>query len=116
LAALAAADVHAVAHITGGGLPGNLQRVLPPDLDAVLDRSAWDEPRVFGEIRRAGPVTEGEMLRVFNLGLGMVVAAGPGDVDAAVRALGAAGQDARVVGRLAAGAGRVSFVGRPAPA
>ncbi|MHB1929259.1 MAG: phosphoribosylformylglycinamidine cyclo-ligase [Acidimicrobiales bacterium] len=116
LAALAAADVHAVAHITGGGLPGNLQRVLPPDLDAVLDRSAWDEPRVFGEIRRAGPVTEGEMLRVFNLGLGMVVAAGPGDVDAAVRALGDAGQDARVVGRLAAGAGRVSFVGRPAPA
>ena len=62
--------LHACAHITGGGIVGNLPRALPDDLGAVLERSAWDEPRVFTEIQRLGSVAEDEMDRVFNRGVG----------------------------------------------
>ena len=62
--------LHACAHITGGGIVGNLPRVLPDGLGAVLDRSAWEEPRIFAEIQRLGSVAEDEMDRVFNRGVG----------------------------------------------
>ena len=65
--------LHACAHITGGGIVGNLPRALPADLGAVLDRSAWEEPRVFEEIQRLGSVAEDEMDRVFNRGVGMAL-------------------------------------------
>ena len=113
LAAVRAVGVHAVAHITGGGLPGNLPRVLPPDLDAVVDLGAWERPRIFGEVQAAGRVSDEEMLRVFNLGLGMVLAVGEGDVDAATDALRAAGQVPAVVGRLEAGRRQVRVTGAP---
>ena len=114
LAAVAAADVHAVAHVTGGGLPGNLSRVLPAGVDAVLDRSSWAEPRVFGEIRRLGEVDEAEMARVFNLGLGMVLVVAPDDAGTVVDALAAAGRPgAAVVGTVVPGAGHVRLAGRP---
>jgi len=67
-----AVPVHAFAHITGGGLPGNLPRVLPDGCGVVLDPGSWPVPRVFSEIQRRGDVTDDEMARVFNLGLGMV--------------------------------------------
>jgi hypothetical protein len=70
-------DVRAVAHVTGGGLVGNLPRVLPDGLDAEVDRSTWEVPRVFTEIQRHGRIDDGEMARVFNLGIGMVVAVPP---------------------------------------
>jgi phosphoribosylformylglycinamidine cyclo-ligase len=66
-------EVSAVAHITGGGLPGNLVRVLPPGVDAVVDLSTWEQPRIFDEIRHAGGIDDDEMAQVFNLGIGMVV-------------------------------------------
>jgi phosphoribosylformylglycinamidine cyclo-ligase len=114
LAALAAGDVRAVAHVTGGGLPGNLARVLPPGVDAVVDRSSWAEPRVFGEIRRLGDVDDAEMAKVFNLGVGMVLVVAPADVDAVLAALAAAGQPgAVVVGAVTPGGGDVRLVGRP---
>ncbi len=100
-AALAVSDVHAVAHITGGGLEDNLLRALPDGARAVVDRRTWAVPPIFEEIRRLGPVSDDEMARVFNLGVGMVaVVAGP-DVDAALSALGEAGRrrDARRPGR-----------------
>ena len=99
--------VHAVAHITGGGLPGNVPRVLHPDIDAVFDRDKWDTPRIFSEIQAAGGVSDEEMARVFNLGLGMVVAVGPDDEAAAIGSLLESGVAARVVGSLVAGSGRV---------
>ena len=98
-------DVRAVAHITGGGIVGNLPRVLPPGVDAVLERSAWEVPRVFAEIQRLGDVSDDEMARVFNLGLGMVVVVPPEDVGRALGVLRDAGHAATEVGRLAASAG-----------
>jgi phosphoribosylformylglycinamidine cyclo-ligase len=79
--------VHACAHVTGGGIPGNLARVLPAGADARLDRSAWQIPRVFSEISRLGGVADEEMARVFNLGLGMVLVVEPAEADAVVHAL-----------------------------
>jgi phosphoribosylformylglycinamidine cyclo-ligase len=100
LALMGDVDVRAVAHITGGGLVGNLPRVLPPGVDAELERSAWEVPRVFAEIQRHGDVADGEMARVFNLGLGMVVVLPPGDVARALATLRDAGHVALEVGRL----------------
>ena len=93
-------DVRAVAHITGGGLVGNLPRVLPAGVDAELERSAWEVPRVFAEIQRHGDVADDEMARVFNLGLGMVVVLPPDDVARALVVLRDAGHAAVEVGRL----------------
>jgi phosphoribosylformylglycinamidine cyclo-ligase len=107
-------DVRAVAHITGGGLVGNLPRVLPGGVDAELERSAWELPRVFTEIQRLGEVTDDEMARVFNLGLGMVVVVPAGDVGRALAMLRDAGHAAVEVGRLVAardGEGREVHLG-----
>ena len=92
--------LHACAHITGGGIVGNLPRVLPGGLGAVLDRSTWEEPRVFAEIARLGPVAEEEMDRVFNRGVGMTLVVDPGGVGAALAALEGAGQAASVIGEV----------------
>jgi phosphoribosylformylglycinamidine cyclo-ligase len=113
LAALAAAGdrIHAAAHVTGGGIPGNLPRALPVGMGAVLDRSAWVVPRIFTEIRHLGPVADDEMDRVFNLGLGMLLVVDPGGVDAVVGALAAAGRDSAVVGHVAEGTDGVVYTG-----
>ena len=97
------ADVHAVAHITGGGLAGNLPRVLPDGLGAVVAPGRWSVPRIFEEMQRAGGVSDDEMGRVFNLGLGMVVAVAPEPGDDAVATLSAAGVAAVVIGEVVAG-------------
>jgi phosphoribosylformylglycinamidine cyclo-ligase len=69
--------MHAVCHVTGGGLPGNLPRVLPPGLDAHVETGSWTMPPIFGWLAQRGPVSDGEMLRTFNCGVGMVVALAP---------------------------------------
>ena len=97
--------LHACAHITGGGLVGNLPRVLPGDLGAVLARSAWEEPRVFGEIQRLGSVASDEMDRVFNRGVGMALVLDAGAADAALRVLAERGQPGGVIGEVVAGSG-----------
>jgi phosphoribosylformylglycinamidine cyclo-ligase len=111
LAAVAAAGggVHAGAHVTGGGIAGNLSRVLPASCDAVVDRATWAVPRIFAEIARLGPVDDDEMDRVFNLGLGFVVVVEAGSADAALGALAAAGCGAAVVGEVVPGSGAVRF-------
>jgi phosphoribosylformylglycinamidine cyclo-ligase len=97
--------LHACAHITGGGIVGNLPRVLPSDLGAVLTRAAWDEPRVFAEIQRLGGVAEDEMDRVFNRGVGMALLVDAGAVESALSVLDGAGQPGVVIGEIAGGAG-----------
>jgi phosphoribosylformylglycinamidine cyclo-ligase len=101
--------LHACAHITGGGIVGNLPRALPPDLGAVLRRSAWPEPRVFAEIQRLGAVAEDEMDRVFNRGLGMALVLDAGSADEGLRALERAGRPASVIGEVVAGGPGVRF-------
>ena len=112
-ALLRAVDVRAVVHVTGGGIPGNLARVLPPKVDAVVEREAWEQPRVFGEIQRLGGVRDEEMAKVFNLGIGMIVAVPPRDEYKALDVLRSHGHRAAPVGRLVEGDGSVRLVGRP---
>ena len=99
--------VHALAHITGGGLPGNLDRALPPTLDAVVDTSSWKVPGVFGVLKNAGAVEPAEMYRTFNMGVGMVVIAGPSDASAILSAASAAGLAGWMLGSLKPGSGAV---------
>lgn len=114
LAALRAAGtggVHAAAHITGGGIPGNLGRVLPAGTGAEVEVGRWDVPRIFDEIRRAGPVADDEMTDVFNLGLGMVLVVAEEAVDRVLAVVAGAGHGAGVVGRVTGGAGGVVLKG-----
>jgi phosphoribosylformylglycinamidine cyclo-ligase len=102
-------DVHAFAHVTGGGIVGNLARVLPDEADAVVWRDAWERPSVFGEVQAAGNIADAEMEHVFNLGLGMLAVV-PGDaVRSALEAVRAAGHEAWVVGEVSGGRGRAMF-------
>ena len=107
VAVLAHHEVHAVAHVTGGGLPGNLPRVMNDKLDAVVDRSTWEVPRIFRELQAMGDVSDDEMDRVFNMGLGMVLVVPAVDVDGVVATLAAHDRSARVVGELVTGSGQV---------
>jgi phosphoribosylformylglycinamidine cyclo-ligase len=105
-------EVSAVAHITGGGLPGNLVRVLPPGVDAVVDLSTWEQPRIFDEIRHAGGIDDDEMAQVFNLGIGMVVVVPADDAYRALDVLRAGGVRAVEIGRIDKGDHQVRLVGR----
>lgn len=103
--------IHAMAHITGGGLPGNLDRSLPPTLDAVVDTASWQVPNVFRVLGEAGGVARDEMFRAFNMGVGMVVitdAAGAATVCASATA---AGVESWMLGEVVAGTGRVNLSG-----
>jgi phosphoribosylformylglycinamidine cyclo-ligase len=99
--------VHALAHITGGGLPENLDRALPKDLDAVVDRSSWRVPSVFRVLQEAGGVEPAEMYRTFNMGVGMVVICAPSDVEFVRSAASAAGSASWILGALKPGSGAV---------
>jgi phosphoribosylformylglycinamidine cyclo-ligase len=99
--------VHAMAHITGGGLPGNLDRALPPELDAEVDASTWEVPNVFQVLQEAGGVSREEMFRAFNMGVGMVVACDPSDVAAVLDRARGADTPAWQLGRVVRGQGRV---------
>lgn len=101
------ARVHAMAHITGGGLPGNLNRALPPELDAVVDTSSWSVPNAFLALERAGQVPRDEMFRAFNMGVGMVVICARDDVQAVIDSSVSAGTPAWVLGEVRPGHGAV---------
>jgi phosphoribosylformylglycinamidine cyclo-ligase len=92
--------VHAFAHITGGGIPDNLARVLPDRCDALLDPAAWEVPRIFREIQAAGAVSMSEMRQVCNLGLGMLAVVPSDAVLEALDVVRAAGHDAWEVGEI----------------
>ncbi len=112
-AAMAAAEVHAVAHVTGGGFAGNIPRVLPGGTRAVLVRGSWSIPPIFTEIRRLGMVDDDEMCRVFNLGLGMVMVVASDSVEEATTALSGAGVDPVPVGWVEEGERGVELTGPP---
>lgn len=106
-ALVAACDVRALCHITGGGLPGNVPRVIPEGLGVELDPTTWKVPPIFELVAEFGNVSEDEMRLAFNLGLGLCVVVPEADVKPALAALEAAGEHASVVGRVAAMPGAV---------
>ena len=96
---------HALAHVTGGGIPGNLPRVLPAGVGAVVERGSWTPPVLFEALARGGGVDQDEMDRVFNMGVGMIVVTAPEQADHVVRALLGAGEEAWRMGEVEQGEG-----------
>ena len=111
LAALAACDIHALAHITGGGLTENIPRVIPDGLSVAIDLAQVPLPALFAWLREAGGVAEREMLKTFNCGIGMVVIVPPGEVAAVTRQLSAAGETVRTIGQVVSGGSGVAYGG-----
>ena len=103
--------VHAMAHITGGGLPGNLNRALPVTLDADVDTSSWTVPSTFRVLAEAGAVAPLEMFRAFNMGVGMVVITAQENVRAITARAAECGIDAWECGTVVPGTGRVRLDG-----
>lgn len=94
-----------LAHITGGGIPGNLPRILPDGLGAVVRRKSWEVPSLFRTLAELGKVDESEMFRVFNMGVGMLAAVRPEEADAVVERLRDRGEAAWIAGEVVEGAG-----------
>jgi phosphoribosylformylglycinamidine cyclo-ligase len=101
--------IHAMAHITGGGLPGNLNRALPDNLDAHIDTRSWETPAVFDALQRAGKVARDEMYRVFNMGVGLVAIAPQMAADEIIGSARVAGVVGWVAGHLSPGKGDVAI-------
>ena len=97
---IAAVPVHALAHITGGGLPENLPRVLPAGVRAVISRDTWTRPAIFDWLQQQGNVSDADMLRTFNCGIGMVACVPSAQVDTAIRVLGDHGEQAMQIGQI----------------
>lgn len=94
--------VKGMAHITGGGIPGNLPRILPPGLQAVVESGSWKVPPVFELIAGSGPVSRREMFGTFNMGIGYIMVLSPEEAPRAVAALQESGLQAALIGRIAA--------------
>jgi phosphoribosylformylglycinamidine cyclo-ligase len=103
--------IHALAHITGGGIPGNLNRALPPSTDAVVRTASWAVPNVFERLGAAGAVPRHEQFRAFNMGVGMMVILAPDDAEAVIAASTAAGVSAWPAGEVVPGSGTVQLDG-----
>jgi phosphoribosylformylglycinamidine cyclo-ligase len=99
--------IHAMAHITGGGLPGNVNRALPDTVDALIDGGAWPVPNLFQQLERAGQVDRAEMFRTFNMGVGMVVITDESGAQAVEAAASSAHLGSWRLGRIVRGAGQV---------
>jgi phosphoribosylformylglycinamidine cyclo-ligase len=108
LALLELVPVKAFAHITGGGLPGNVPRTLPEGVRAVLEEKRWPRPPIFDLIEREGGVSRDEMYRTFNMGLGLVAVVAPGDESATHAALRARGLETWTVGEILASEGEAT--------
>jgi phosphoribosylformylglycinamidine cyclo-ligase len=106
---LATGRIHGLAHITGGGIPGNLPRTLGTGQGARIHTASWEIPPVFMALQEGGKVAAAEMFRVFNMGVGMIVISPPAEADAVANDLAAAGERSWILGEVVTGAG-VEFV------
>ncbi len=93
-------SIHALSHITGGGLLENIPRVLPEGVKAVIDSGSWQRPAVFDWLQDNGNVTDKEMYRTFNNGIGMVIVVAENDVSEALAVLNSAGEQANLIGQI----------------
>ena len=99
-----------MAHITGGGITENLPRTLPSGCEARVDRRAWTVPPIFHLLQRSGAVSDEEMFRTFNMGIGLIVVCGREDADRALQVLSDAGEPgAQLVGYVSEGERRVRY-------
>jgi len=103
-------DIAALAHITGGGLPENIARILPRDRKAVIYEDSWPKQNIFKFVQELGDVSSQEMFKTFNMGIGLVMALPAEEADRAVDTLQELGVEARVIGDLKAGQGEVEIV------
>ncbi len=108
---LKAVPVSAMAHITGGGLTGNLPRVLPAGCKAVIERGSWTVPAIFALIRESGKIAEAEMFRTFNMGIGLVLVVAREQCDHVTGLLASLGETAWIVGEVQAGSRGVEYAG-----
>ena len=99
--------VHGIAHITGGGLAENLQRIVPPNLEARIQRGSWQVPELFRWLQELGNISTDEMYRVFNMGIGMTLIVGPYFAESIRRMLGDLGIESWTIGHVQQGDGRV---------
>jgi phosphoribosylformylglycinamidine cyclo-ligase len=102
--------LHALAHITGGGIPGNLERVIPKGLDAVVAKRSWQVPSEFASIMEHGGIAEDEMFRTFNMGVGMILVVAPDQHDEVLAAVSDTGVPAWSAGSIQSGSGAVRIV------
>ncbi|MGR6316581.1 phosphoribosylformylglycinamidine cyclo-ligase [Micromonospora soli] len=109
---IAEADVRALAHVTGGGIPGNLVRILPEHVDAVVNRSTWKPQPVFDLIQSKGRIEDPEMEATFNMGVGMFAIVSAEDADRALATLTGRGVDAWQAGEIIEGSGNVQMIGQ----
>jgi phosphoribosylformylglycinamidine cyclo-ligase len=101
--------VHGMAHITGGGLVGNIPRVLPKDYDAVIKKTSWPVPKIFTFLQNRGPVEEVEMFRVFNMGIGFVLIVAEDFANSIAKKLSRYGEKVYKIGRITTGTGKVNL-------
>lgn len=99
--------VHGMAHITGGGLLGNIPRVLPENCDAVIKKESWPKLKIFDYLQKAGPVAEQEMYRVFNMGIGFIVVVSPDFADSVMSKLTKYGEKVYKIGMVVEGSRKV---------
>lgn len=102
--------IHAMAHITGGGFGGNINRPLPEHLDAVIDLDSWEVPPVFRFLEQTGSLTENELYRTFNMGIGLVVFVDEKSAQTIARSLRASGETVYKIGRVVPGSREVRLV------
>ena len=105
-------DVRAFSHVTGGGIPGNLVRILPEHVDAVVDRSSWRPQSIFDLIQAKGRIEDTEMEATFNMGVGMFAVVSSDDADRAMAYLTGRGVEAWQVGEIIEGTGQVQMMGQ----
>ena len=98
-----AGNIHAMAHITGGGLLENIPRILPQGLHAYVDANLWEQPRLMAFLQAQGAIEPSEMAKTFNCGIGMAVVVAPEDADAVAEALQEAGETVHRIGHIAVG-------------
>ncbi len=108
-AIMASVKINGMAHITGGGFPDNIPRVLPKAVNAEIDRSSWEVPTIFKFIERQGKVDRDEMYRVFNMGIGFVIIVAKRDLKKATNILRAAHQPYNIIGVMRKGTGIVTY-------
>jgi len=101
--------VHGMAHITGGGLVGNIPRVLPKNCNAAINKANWPRHKIFTFLQNAGPVEESEMYRVFNMGIGFVLIVAEDFANSIAKKLRRFGEQVYTIGRITTGTGKVVF-------